>query len=69
MRPFGASACKLEDKVGSIEEGLNADIIATDGNPLDNFEYLSNVSFIMKDGKVYKKPEGCQVEIEKTILN
>ena len=64
-----AIICKLEDKVGSIEEGLNADIIATDGNPLDNFEYLSNVSFIMKDGKVYKKPEGCQVEIEKTILN
>jgi imidazolonepropionase-like amidohydrolase len=41
-------------KVGSIEKGKFADIIAVEGNPLDNIRILENVSFVMKGGVVYK---------------
>lgn len=42
------------DKIGVIKEGKLADIIAVDGNPIDNIKLLQNVSFVMKDGVVYK---------------
>ncbi len=41
-------------KIGSIEKGKFADIIAVVGNPLDNITLLENVSFVMKGGVVYK---------------
>jgi len=44
------------DRVGSIEPGKWADIIAVDGNPLDNIKLLQDVRFVMKAGAVYKGP-------------
>ncbi len=41
-------------KVGAVEAGRFADIIAVQGDPLKNVEVLENVSFVMKGGKVYK---------------
>jgi imidazolonepropionase-like amidohydrolase len=41
-------------KIGSIEKGKYADIIAIDENPLDNISALEHVSFVMKGGVVYK---------------
>jgi imidazolonepropionase-like amidohydrolase len=41
-------------KIGSIEKGKYADIIAIEGNPLDNITGLEHVSFVMKGGVVYK---------------
>ncbi len=52
-----ASLLNVEDQLGSIETGKLADIIAVDGNPLDDIKLLENVIFVMKDGKVYKQPE------------
>jgi imidazolonepropionase-like amidohydrolase len=43
-----------KDKAGSISIGKLADIIATEGNPLDDITILEHVKFVMKDGKVYK---------------
>ena len=40
---------------GAIRPGLAADIIATPENPFDNIQTLKQVSFVMKDGKVFKK--------------
>lgn len=42
------------DEIGHLEEGKLADIVAVEGNPLDDITLLQNVSFVMKDGKVYK---------------
>jgi imidazolonepropionase-like amidohydrolase len=44
------------DKLGQLKHGYLADIIAVDGNPLDNLSALRRVKFVMKDGKVFKKP-------------
>ncbi|MFZ7131970.1 MAG: amidohydrolase family protein [Eubacteriales bacterium] len=44
----------LDDKIGKIQEGLIADIIAVEGNPIDNISLLKDVKFVMKDGKVIK---------------
>ena len=43
-----------EAEVGSITPGKYADIIAVDGNPLDNIRELEDIDFVMKDGVIYK---------------
>ena len=43
------------DEVGAIAPGRYADIIAVDGNPLDDVTVLENVHFVMKGGVVYKQ--------------
>ncbi|MBI2678133.1 MAG: amidohydrolase family protein [Candidatus Koribacter versatilis] len=44
----------LGDRVGSIEAGKWADIIAVDGDPTKDVRALENVRFVMKGGVVYK---------------
>jgi len=45
----------MSDKIGMIEAGKLADIVATDENPIQNIRTLENVTFVMKEGIVYKK--------------
>ncbi len=49
-----ADLIDMSDSLGTIEAGKHADIIATDGSPLDNIEELLGVDFVMKAGKVFK---------------
>lgn len=51
-----ARLLKMENELGSVEPDKLADIIAVNGNPLDNISLLKEVVFIMKDGQVYKRP-------------
>lgn len=44
------------EKLGQIGSGFLADIIAIEGNPLDNIANLRLVHLVMKDGTIYKKP-------------
>jgi imidazolonepropionase-like amidohydrolase len=39
---------------GVIKPGLAADIIAAPENPLKNIQAVRKVSFVMKDGSVFK---------------
>ena len=43
-----------ENVLGQISKGFFADIIATNENPLDNINTLTDVVFVMKNGSVYK---------------
>lgn len=49
-----AKLLDMSDSIGSIEVNKFADIIAVDANPLQNVKTLQNVTFVMKDGTVYK---------------
>jgi imidazolonepropionase-like amidohydrolase len=42
------------DRIGTIEAGKIADIVAVGGDPLAHIEELENVRFVMKDGVIYK---------------
>jgi imidazolonepropionase-like amidohydrolase len=42
------------DRVGSIEPGKLADLIAVEGDPLDDVSVLEDVRFVMKGGRVVK---------------
>jgi imidazolonepropionase-like amidohydrolase len=44
----------VSDKVGSIEKGKFADIVAVEGDPSQDIHVMGNVKFVMKDGVVYK---------------
>src|SRR5215475_697431 len=51
---LSAESLRMQDRIGSIARGMEADIIATDGNPLDDITAVRRVVFVMKAGKVYK---------------
>ncbi|MFC3095964.1 amidohydrolase family protein [Alteromonas sediminis] len=43
-----------QDKIGSIASGKYADIVAVKGNPFSDMSVMEDVSFVMKNGKIYK---------------
>lgn len=52
---FAAELLGVSDR-GVLEAGKRADIIAVDGNPLDDIRTMEQVRFVMKNGVVYKQP-------------
>lgn len=44
------------DDRGRIAPGLLADLIAVDGDPLQDLNVLEKVPFVMKGGQIYKRP-------------
>lgn len=44
----------ISDRIGSIEKGKSADIIAVKGDPIKDIKVLSAMDFVMKEGVVYK---------------
>ena len=49
-----ASLMKIENDVGQLKEGFAADIIAVQGNPLEDITTLENVGFVMMGGDIVK---------------
>ena len=45
----------VAEQIGSIRPGKLADLIAVPGNPLEDITQLERVSFVMKDGRIYKR--------------
>jgi imidazolonepropionase-like amidohydrolase len=54
MTVNGYEVCEIENERGPIEVGLAADMIAVTDNPLEDIDALRNVTFVMKDGLVFK---------------
>jgi imidazolonepropionase-like amidohydrolase len=52
---MAAESLKLADRIGAIAAGMDADLVATSGNPLDDITAVRRVAFVMKGGKVVKE--------------
>lgn len=50
-----ATILQKENEMGQIAPGFYADIIAVEGNPLQDVKTLQDVKFVMKEGKVFKE--------------
>jgi imidazolonepropionase-like amidohydrolase len=55
MTTNAARLLGVEKQRGAIRPGQAADIIATPENPFDNIQTLKRVSFVMKDGAIFKQ--------------
>ena len=51
---LAAEAMRMGDQIGSIAPGMQADIIALDGDPLKDITAVRRIVFVMKGGMVYK---------------
>jgi imidazolonepropionase-like amidohydrolase len=48
---------RIEDELGQIKSGFIADIVAVKNNPLVDIKELQKVTFVMKQGHIYKHEE------------
>ena len=51
---LAAESLRMQEKIGTIAPGLEADIIAVEGDPLKDITAVRRVTFVMKGGIVYK---------------
>ena len=52
----GAECIGIEKTVGTITPGKDADIIAVEGNPLEDIQAVKRVAFVMKKGSTFLRP-------------
>ncbi|MFZ6024369.1 MAG: amidohydrolase family protein [Bacteroidota bacterium] len=51
-----ANVFAVGNKTGRLQKGLLADIIAVEGNPIDNISVMRKIVMVMKEGKIYLQP-------------
>ena len=57
-----AEALGWQDRIGSIDKGKYADLVAVSGNPLADITELQRVKFVMKGGKIIKNELAAQID-------
>jgi imidazolonepropionase-like amidohydrolase len=62
---LAAESLGMGERIGTLAAGFEADLVATDGNPLDDITAVRRVLFVMKGGKVMKNVS--RRDAEKTI--
>lgn len=50
-----ADHVEMSDRIGTVEPGKYADIVASETNPLEDITTLQRISFVMKGGVIYKR--------------
>ena len=50
-----ANLLGISEILGTVEAGKLADMVAVPGNPLEDISLMESISFVMKDGVVYKQ--------------
>lgn len=55
MTSLAAQSMGLDKELGAIAAGLNADLVAIDGDPTQDITALQRVRFVMRNGRVYKR--------------
>ncbi|MHB1743664.1 MAG: amidohydrolase family protein [Acidobacteriaceae bacterium] len=51
-----ARLLRMQNEIGTLESGKDADVVAVPGNPLQDVTVLQRVNFVMKGGTVYTRP-------------
>jgi len=49
-----AQLCNIDDQLGLVKPGYQADLIATQDNPLDNIQNLRHIKYVMHSGRVVR---------------
>lgn len=62
---LAAASLRMDDEIGSIAPGMEADLIAVQGDPLTDITALKRVVFVMKGGVVYRYVPGLPVGWER----
>ncbi len=58
MTTDAAELLRVNKVRGNLSPGLSADLVAMPANPLEDIENLRRIDFVMKDGKIIRKPSG-----------
>jgi imidazolonepropionase-like amidohydrolase len=56
---INAEAMGWADRIGSLEKGKYADVVAVTGDPLADITELQRVKFVMKGGRVFRDDLGA----------
>ena len=65
---LNAEALGMGDRVGSVAVGMEADLIAVDGNPAEDITALERVMFVMKAGRVYRNTRGTARLLDRSAV-
>ena len=57
LTSLSAEAMRMKDTIGAVAPGLQADLVAVDGNPLTDITALRRVVFVMRSGAIYRWPD------------
>lgn len=52
---LSAESLGMGDRIGSVAPGFEADLVAIEGNPIEDITAVRRVVFVMKAGKIYKR--------------